>query len=69
MPFITPRIREAYEDLGLSRAEFAAVTGIAPRTLTNLVSNGAPCSRSRAVRIAKALGWELADVLTEERAA
>ncbi|MGW1682469.1 helix-turn-helix domain-containing protein [Saccharopolyspora sp. NPDC002376] len=58
-------IRRAYEAMGLTRREFANKAGIVPRTLTNITSNGAPCSFPAAVRIATALGWDVRDVLAE----
>jgi len=59
-------IRKAYEDRGLRRKGFAELLGIPPRTLGNICGGrDRQCSYPIAVRIANALGWQVADVIAD----
>lgn len=55
-------MREAYENLGMTRQDFALRVSVSPQRVTN-IANGGPCSRSVAVRIANELGWSGPDTL------
>jgi DNA-binding XRE family transcriptional regulator len=57
-------MREAYEDLGLTREEFAHRVRLTPRSITNIAGGGV-CSKSAAVRIAKVLGWNKNDLFAQ----
>lgn len=70
MPYVPAErgraIREAYEDLGLTREVFASRTGIPAKTLTNITCGKRICSRANAARIASSLpGWSISDVFSE----
>lgn len=62
-----PGIRQAYEDMGLTRKMFAERVELSPQTVTNIVANGAGMSVATANRIAAVLGWTRDEVLRGER--
>jgi transcriptional regulator with XRE-family HTH domain len=69
-PVRGPAIKAAYKAKRMKRADFAAATGIKPRTLTNALGpNRAPLDDSKIEAIAEVLGWAREDVVEVKTAA
>jgi putative transcriptional regulator len=63
---ITMRVKELREEKGLSRVALAEAVGTSPQTIWNIEEQGSVPLLSLALRLARALGVSVEELLKEE---